>query len=77
MARLTIYLDAETEQIVAQRAQASGMSKSFWIAKVLKNHVSDEWPETWLDLAGRFPDFPMREELDEAPTCQDVNRVQF
>lgn len=77
MSQITLYLDDATQALVEQAAQASGMSKSRWVAELIRRHAADEWPRDCLDLAGRFADFPLRE--DDAPDTRpgDVPRIGF
>lgn len=76
MSQITLYLDDATQALVEQAAQASGLSKSRWVAEIIRKHAAQEWPKDCLALAGRFADFPLRE---ESPTQQpaDVPRLGF
>ncbi|MGB7297702.1 MAG: CopG family transcriptional regulator [Burkholderiaceae bacterium] len=67
MAAVTIYLDAQTEKLVAANAEASGLTKSRWIAQALQNQVNEVWPDQSLNFAGSFPDFPLRDEVFRTP----------
>jgi hypothetical protein len=62
MSKITIYLDNATQVLVDQAALASGMSKSRWVAEVIRKNDAHEWPKDCLELAGRFADFPLRED---------------
>jgi len=31
---------------------------------VIRKDAGEAWPQSFLDLAGRFPDFPLRTEVD-------------
>jgi hypothetical protein len=75
MSQLTLYLDEATQALVEQAAQANGMSKSRWVAQMIRKYASHEWPAECLALAGRFADFPLREEAPE-PTA-DAPRLSF
>lgn len=77
MSQITLYLDDATQALVEQAAQASGMSKSRWVAELIRRHAAHEWPQDCLDLAGRFADFPLREA--DAPDAHpgDVPRIGF
>ncbi|MDN5874838.1 MAG: hypothetical protein L0H29_10705 [Sinobacteraceae bacterium] len=75
MSQITLYLDAETQALIAQRAQASGLSKSRWVAEIINKHAADEWPVECRALAGRFADFPLREE--PPALSADVARIGF
>ncbi|MFT3799923.1 MAG: CopG family transcriptional regulator [Burkholderiaceae bacterium] len=75
MSQITLYLDESTDALLTQAAQASGMSKSRWVAELIRQHARDAWPADCVALAGAFRDFPLREELP--PAGQDVARVDF
>lgn len=76
MSQITLYLDEATQALVEQAAQASGVSKSRWVAEIIRKYAAYEWPQDCLALAGRFADFPLRE---ESPASQpaDTPRVGF
>lgn len=76
MSQITLYLDDATQALVEQAAKAHGMSKSRWVAEITRKHASQEWPGNCLELAGRFPDFPLRAE-PRTEDAQDVVRVGF
>lgn len=76
MPQITLYLDDAAQELVDRAAQASGLSKSRWAAEVIRRHAAQEWPQACLAAAGRFPDFPLREE-SPAPTSVDVPRLNF
>lgn len=76
MSQITLYLDDATQALVEQAAQASGLSKSRWVAEIIRKYAAHEWPQNCLALAGRFADFPLREESpDTLP--EDVPRLDF
>ncbi len=76
MAQITLYLDEATQAIVDQAAQAHGVSKSRWVADVIRKYAAHEWPAECLALAGRFADFPLREDLPP-PAPADIERIGF
>jgi hypothetical protein len=41
------------------------LSKSKWIANVIREKLVDEWPENVRQLAGSWEDFPSAEEIRE------------
>lgn len=61
MSRITLYLDDATQALMAHAAQAHGVSKSRWVADIIRKYAAHEWTEDCLALAGRFPDFPLRD----------------
>ena len=76
MSQITLYLDDATQALVEQAAKAHGMSKSRWMAEIIRKYASEEWPVQCIDLAGRFADFPLREDSPES-TAQDIPRIGF
>jgi hypothetical protein len=63
MAQLTIYLDDETEERMKRAAEEAGLSRSRWVAEVIREKTTSEWPESFRRLIGTWgDDFP---ELDE------------
>ena len=76
MSQITLYLDDATQALVEQAAQANGLSKSRWVADIIRKYASHEWPQDCLALAGRFADFPLREDSPATPP-DDVPRVSF
>jgi len=73
MAQVTIYLDRETEQAMKDAVQASGLSKSKWLAGLIHEKTAQEWPVSVLNLAGAWADFPEVEEL-RAGMGEDIPR---
>lgn len=76
MSQITLYLDDATQALVDQAAQANGLSKSRWVAEMIRKYAAHEWPQDCLALAGRFADFPLREE-SATPQPADVPRLGF
>ena len=76
MSQITLYLDDATQALVEQAAQANGISKSRWVAEIIRKHATHEWPQDCLALAGAFADFPLRES-DPADSPADVPRLGF
>lgn len=63
MSQITLYLDDATQALVEQAAQANSMSKSRWVAEIIRKFAAQEWPKDCLELAGHFPDFPLSEKI--------------
>lgn len=76
MAQVTIYLDDETERRLQSMVKKSGMSKSSWIARLIREKTAEVWPEHVKRLAGAWKDFPDAEELRKG-LVQDVNRERL
>ena len=65
MGQVTIYLDEEIEKRMTANAKAMKLSKSKWIANVIREKLVDEWPVNVRELAGSWKGFPTLEELRE------------
>jgi hypothetical protein len=76
VAQITLYLDDATQALVDQAAQAQGLSKSRWVADIIRKYAAHEWPQDCLALAGSFTDFPLREQSPAALPA-DVPRISF
>lgn len=76
MSQITLYLDDETQALVAQAARANGMSKSRWVGEIIRKYAAHEWPRDCLQLAGQFPDFPLQDE-PPCPAGEDMPRLGF
>ena len=63
MGQVTIYLDAETEKKMVNIVKKSGISKSKWIAALIKEKMSDSWPDHIAELAGAWKDIPNAKEI--------------
>ncbi len=77
MSQITLYLDDATQALVDQAAAANGMSKSRWVAEIIRKYAAHEWPKDCLELAGRFADFPLREAEASQGVPADVPRLGF
>ena len=75
MSQLTLYLDDETEALMRERAKAAGLSNSRWVAELIRRNAVVDWPVPLAELAGSFPDFPLREDAPSLPA--DVERIGF
>ena len=63
MGQVTIYLDSKTEKKLLNIVKKSGVSKSKWIADLIKEKTSQAWPDYISDLAGAWKDLPTAEEI--------------
>jgi hypothetical protein len=75
MAEIILYLDDATEALLAEASERSGVSRSRWVAELIRRHVRDEWPESVRKLAGAFGDFPLQDSPTTEPLAADVPRV--
>ena len=71
MGQVTIYLEDEIESKVRESAEAINLSKSKWIVDLIKEKVTDEWPESARKLAGSWKDFPLAEKIRKT-TGKDI-----
>ncbi len=63
MGQVTIYLDSDTERKMEKIITKRGISKSKWIAGLIKEKTANTWPETVKALAGAWADIPTAEEI--------------
>ncbi len=64
MGQVTIYLDNEIENKMKTAAKTSHLSVSKWIANIIKEKISTEWPQDIVNLAGSWKDdFPSLQEI--------------
>ena len=73
MGQVTIYLDDEIEKRMTADAKAMKLSKSKWIANVIREKLVDEWPANVRKLAGSWDDFPTLEDIRESEQ-RDITR---
>jgi hypothetical protein len=73
MGQVTIYLDAETETRLKKITKKQGISKSKWIAQLIREKTSSTWPDRIGDLAGAWADLPTASEIRKT-MGQDVTR---
>lgn len=76
MAQITLYLDSALEAKVRQAAQAANLSQSRWVANIIAEKLSTEWPPHIVALAGAWADMPLVEELRH-DLGEDVPREEF
>lgn len=63
MSQVTIYLDSDTEQRMREAAQQAGLSRSQWLARLIREKTRSDWPDEVREAAGSWQDFPEAEEL--------------
>jgi hypothetical protein len=74
MGQVTIYLDNEIENKMKTAAKTSDLSVSKWIANIIKEKISTDWPQDVVNLAGSWKeDFPTLEEIRSNPVV-DASR---
>lgn len=65
MGQVTIYLEDRIERKMKSAAKSDKLSISKWIAGVIEEKVSNEWPLSVVELFGAWEDFPTVEEIRE------------
>ena len=65
MGQVTIYIDDNTEKKMLNMVEKSGISKSKWIAELIREKTATTWPENVVRLEGAWKDLPTAEELRE------------
>ena len=63
MGQVTIYIDEETERKMLKMIQKRGVSKSRWIAELIREKTATTWPENVVKLAGAWKDLPTAEQI--------------
>ena len=76
MGQVTIYLDPETERKMQAMVKQSGLSKSKWIADLIRENTADVWPKNIKKLAGAWKDLPTADEIRK-DLGQDLERESF
>jgi predicted transcriptional regulator len=76
MGQVTIYLEDSIEQKMTEAARSAHLSKSKWVAQVISERVVTEWPQSIVDMAGAWEDFPSADELRQNESV-DSEREQF
>ena len=77
MGQVTIYLDNEIENQMKTAAKSNHLSVSKWVAKIIKDKVSTQWPQDIVNLAGSWKnDFPTLEEI-RSTLAVDSNREEM
>ena len=74
MGQVTIYLDSETERKMLNMIKKSGLSKSKWIADLIKDKTKKTWPDSIAKLSGAWKDFPSAEEIRQG-IGDDIERA--
>ena len=73
MGQVTIYLDAETEQKLNAIIANAGISKSRWIADLIRAKAANSWPDAIVQLAGAWKDLDQVEAI-RADMGRDIPR---
>ena len=76
MGQVTIYLEDQIEEKMSAAAKAEHLSKSKWVASLIKAKVATEWPESITHLAGAWKDLSLAEE-GRANLGLDVEREEL
>jgi hypothetical protein len=76
MGQVTIYLEDELEARMAAEAEARKLSKSKWIATIIREKLVDEWPSTVREAAGSWDDFPELKAI-RGETLADLERERL
>lgn len=63
MGQVTIYLEDELEAKMVADAKARKLSKSKWVAAIIREKLINEWPHEVRETAGSWGDFPSLEEI--------------
>jgi len=73
MGQVTIYIDDQTEAEMNAAVKAAGVSKSKWVARVIREKAGGEWPKQVAEMAGAWSDFPDLDDIRRT-SVNDVKR---
>lgn len=76
MGQVTIYLEDEIEKKMNAAVKSAQISKSKWIAQLVQEKVANDWPQSIVDMAGSWSDFPSIDDI-RATHTEDVPRETF
>jgi len=75
MGQITIYLDDPTAKRVRTAASAGHTPVSAWIAGIIRERLSGQWPERIRSFAGAWKDLPEAEQIRRGQG-KDIPREQ-
>jgi RHH-type rel operon transcriptional repressor/antitoxin RelB len=70
------YLAAEVRDRVRKGEEPVFSAAESGLSKIIHKYAAEEWPDECLKLAGRFADFPLRED-SPAMLAPDLPRMDF
>lgn len=76
MGQVTIYLEDEIEKKMNAAMKSAQVSKSKWVAQLIREKVADDWPQSIVDMAGTWNGFPAIDDIRETQTA-DAARDKF
>ncbi len=76
MAQVTLYLDDETADRLKKAAKQAGLSRSRFLAELVREKTATEWPQAVKELAGAWPDLESAKGLRRR-TGRDARRGRF
>ena len=76
MSQVTIYLDEQTDKKLRQAVEQSGLSKSQWISRLIKEKTATEWPEAVREMVGEWQDVQEQEEIRDT-AVKDLPREEL
>ena len=76
MGQVTIYLEDEIENKMIKAAESAHLSKSKWVARLIHENVANEWPQSVVDIAGSWDNFPSIKDIRKNPGI-DIKREEF
>lgn len=76
MGQVTIYLDSEVEAKMREVVKSMHLSTSKWVANLIEEKIKNEWPQSVVELAGAWKDFPTIDEIRQTEGV-DIEREAF
>ncbi|MEE2025935.1 CopG family transcriptional regulator [Alkalimonas mucilaginosa] len=72
MGQISIYLDDDSESKIAAAAKACQLTTSEWLAEFIRQELSKQWSKEVYELAGVWPDFPIKSQGRQADDTDNV-----
>jgi hypothetical protein len=76
MPQVTLYLDQATAKRLKAAARRAGLSRSRWLAALIREREAGEWPQAVRELAGSWAELETARGLRRR-TGRDAPRVRF
>ena len=76
MPQVTLYLDGDTAERLRKAAKQADLSRSRWLAMLVREKTATEWPQAVRDLAGAWSNLEYTTGLRRR-TGRDVRRERF
>lgn len=63
MGHVTLYLEDDVARKMRDAAKSMNISQRRWVAELIKEKISNEWPDSIKQLAGAWSDLSLTEAI--------------